>query len=211
MTPNNTVDFDSCVGRLTEILSYAIKSGAEDAARALVLRYGSVDNVFSASFAELEGVVGRSAAILLYNCAYVTGRRYTDLFVAGRTYSQKDVCNYLKALFIADSEEKIYLLTFDAGGRYITTHLISHGTVNTSEVLPRKFVESAVCDCASSVIIAHNHPGGNINPSGDDMRFTAMISNVFSVAGIELLYHVIVAGQSARVLTAGEVCNAILF
>ena len=169
-------------------------------ARGLLLRYGSLDNVFSSDTAQLSSVVGAQTALYLKICAHVTGRRVTDQFRSGECYTQREICEYLKALYIADSEEKVYIITLDAEERVIATHLVSHGTVNASEVLPRKFVEFAILDNAKCAIVAHNHPRGNTTPSSDDMQFTAKIASVFSVSGIHLLYSVIVAGQEARIL-----------
>lgn len=191
---------------LCDLLCAAVKrERAEEYSRALLMRYGTLEAILSANIADLEDIAGKNAAMLIKVAAHVTGRRATDKMQSGRVYGQREICEYLKALFIADSEEKIYAVTLGKDGEYIATHLVSHGTVNTSEVMPRKFAECAVNDRAAKVIIAHNHPGGTTIPSADDIRFTGKVASVFSVSGVEFLYHVIVAGQEARILNLGDV------
>ena len=187
------------------LLAVANAERAEEYARALLERYGTIETILAANISDLEDIAGKNAAMLLKISAHVTGRRSTDKMQSGRVYSQREICEYLKALFIADSEEKIYAVTFGKDGEYISTHLVSHGTVNTTEVTPRTFAECAINDRAARIIVAHNHPGGTTLPSADDIRFTGKLASVFSVSGVEFLYHVIVAGQEARILRHGDV------
>ena len=77
---------------------------------------------------------------------------------------------------------------------------VGEGTVNSSEVLPRRAVEAAIGCSADGVIIAHNHPLGKPNPSKDDCRFTETFSSLFTACGIRFLGHYIVAGQLCNVI-----------
>ncbi|MEW6040338.1 MAG: JAB domain-containing protein, partial [Elusimicrobiota bacterium] len=72
---------------------------------------------------------------------------------------------------------------------------IQKGTVNRSVIYPRKIVERALYNHASGVIIAHNHPGGNLKPSEDDCKVTKAIKDALRTVDIVLLDHIIIGGN----------------
>lgn len=67
------------------------------------------------------------------------------------------------------------------------------GTVKEAVVYPRKVVECVLRYNASSVILAHNHPGGSVKPSMDDIKTTQKIVNALSTIGVAVNDHFIVA------------------
>ena len=172
----------------------------EELAGYLSVKYEYVEDLFSANITELEEVAGRSIALLIKLIAHITGRSVTDHFKKGGTYSQKQISDYLKSLYIADSEERLCLISLDSAGKLIKSEQISRGTVNASYSSPRLFLDRAVKNRAHKVIIAHNHPHGAPEPSGEDMEFNLRMYEAFSIAGIEYIYHCIVAGARSKIL-----------
>ena len=77
----------------------------------------------------------------------------------------------------------------------IGCQLLGEGTVNASEVMPRKAIEAAVRVSASGVAIAHNHPFGTPDPSADDLSITQSFAALFGSCEIELREHFVIAGQ----------------
>ena len=75
----------------------------------------------------------------------------------------------------------------------IHTELVSEGTVNESYLNPRRIVETALKNDVTSVIVAHNHPGGIAEPSEDDNLITQKIVNALNVVDIDLQDHIIIA------------------
>jgi DNA repair protein RadC len=65
------------------------------------------------------------------------------------------------------------------------------GLVNRTLVHPREIFSDPLNDRAAAVLIAHNHPSGNIEPSQEDMEITRRIKNAGIILGIELLDHII--------------------
>ena len=107
-----------------------------------------------------------------------------------------------RSLFLGESVEKTYLLAFDSLDRLIGCELLGEGTVNASEILPRKAIEAALAYSASSVSIAHNHPFGSTKPSNDDINITQLFATLFDNCDITLKEHFIVAGQ---------LCDTVIF
>ncbi len=93
--------------------------------------------------------------------------------------------------------KKEHFLAFylDSQNRLIERQIISIGTLNASLAHPREIFEPAVALRAAALIAAHNHPGGNCQPSPDDRAVTKRLAEAGKIMGIELLDHVIVCGQ----------------
>ena len=83
----------------------------------------------------------------------------------------------------------IYL---DARHRVLTVQTVSVGTLNASLVHPREVYRAAVGLQAAALVVAHNHPSGCAQPSGDDLELTRRLARCGSLLGIELLDHLVV-------------------
>lgn len=70
--------------------------------------------------------------------------------------------------------------------------VISIGSLNASIAHPREIYKGAVLHNAASVILAHNHPSGNTDPSPEDIELTERVSEAGNILGIDLLDHVII-------------------
>ena len=190
----NVIDRDYFVS-LLEYASAKSSGSAAEAADILLAKYKTIENVLTATTRELTDIVGEKMAVYLKLLGDITSRRKTDKFSFGKKYSNVEISEYLKALFLGESVEKTYILTFDSLDRLLGCDLLGEGTVNASEILPRKAIEVAISHSASSVAIAHNHPFGMTNPSSDDVNMTQLLANLFSSCDIDLKTHFIIAGQ----------------
>ncbi len=184
----------------TELVSYASGKAAAESAEKLLLRYHTVENVFTAPIRELTSFTDEKLAFYLKLLAYITSRRKTDLYKRGKVYNKAQIGEYLKALYLGESVEKIYIIGFDERGRFIGCELIGEGTVGASEVMPRKAVDTALGLAARRVSVAHNHPYGTTNPSADDVSVTKLFGSLFDSCEIEFSDHFIVAGQLCDVI-----------
>ncbi|MBO7196371.1 MAG: hypothetical protein J6V80_03460 [Clostridia bacterium] len=177
------------------LLSFSGCKNPSELTDLLLDKYRTIEQLLDASAGEISLMTGESVAIFIKLLAYLTSRRYTDSFTFGRAYSSADIAEYFKALFLGESVEKIYLIGFDAKGRIIGRRLLGEGTVNASEVMPRKAMEAALAMSAASVSVAHNHPFGTVNPSDDDVNMTQLLVAMFASCGIGFNEHYVIAGQ----------------
>ena len=92
-----------------------------------------------------------------------------------------------------DSNSNLLAFFLNANGGLITRETISIGTLTESLIHPREVFEPGVRLGAASVILAHNHPSGIVEPSDEDKAVTIQIREAGKVLGIELADHIILA------------------
>ena len=95
--------------------------------------------------------------------------------------------------YIGD-EAKEHLIVICLGTNHTITglHTVSQGTLTKSICHPREVFKPAILNNAKSIILAHNHPSGDIEPSEGDEGITARIKEAGEILGIDLLDHIIV-------------------
>lgn len=90
-------------------------------------------------------------------------------------------------------QEYFVCLTLDGANRLIAKRIITIGTLTASLVHPREVFADAIADRAASIIVAHNHPSGNLDISQADRDVTERLRNSGELLGIRLIDHIIVA------------------
>ena len=93
-------------------------------------------------------------------------------------------------------QEYFVCLTLDGANRLIARRIISIGTLTSSLVHPREVFSDAITDRAASIIVAHNHPSGNLQPSDADRAVTERLREAGELLGIALLDHLIITKDS---------------
>ena len=99
----------------------------------------------------------------------------------------KDIRNYKKEHFV--------IFYLDSRNQEIKREIISVGSLNANLVRPREVFEPAVRNLVAQVILAHNHPSGDPEPSEDDLEITKRLVEAGKILGIEVVDHVIVANN----------------
>ena len=110
--------------------------------------------------------------------------------------SKEDAKNYCVSLLAGWRTERFYVICLTVNGRVLGHRLISIGDLTEVAAYPRKVVETALNYNAYSVIICHNHPGGGVKPSADDLHTTGDIQLALATMGIRLTDHIIVSGDA---------------
>jgi len=106
--------------------------------------------------------------------------------------SPRDVWENLKD--IRDHKKEHFVIFYlDTRHQEIQREIISVGTLNANLVHPREVFEPAIIHSAAQVIVTHNHPSGDPEPSDEDITITKRLHSAGELLGIELLDHVIVA------------------
>ncbi len=94
---------------------------------------------------------------------------------------------------IRDKKQEYFVcLTLDGANRLISKRVITIGTLTASLVHPREVFADAITDRAASIIVAHNHPSGNVEPSDADRRITESLKSAGELLGIDLIDHIII-------------------
>ena len=93
-------------------------------------------------------------------------------------------------------QEYFVCLTLDGANRLIAKRVISIGTLTASLVHPREVFAEAITDRAASIVVAHNHPSGNLEPSIADKEVTERLRQAGEILGIDLLDHILITEKS---------------
>lgn len=90
-------------------------------------------------------------------------------------------------------QEYFLVFTLDGANHIIEKRVVFIGTLNHSLVHPREVFADALTDRAASIILAHNHPSGELNASSEDILITKRLQESAKLLGIELLDHIIIS------------------
>lgn len=94
-----------------------------------------------------------------------------------------------------ESEEYLYMICMNTKNKIIGVFEVSHGNVNSSIFGVREIFQKALLANAVSIIVMHNHPSGDPNPSREDIEVTKRLVEAGKIIGVNVLDHIIV-GES---------------
>lgn len=169
-------------------------------AHALIDHFGSLSAVMDASLSDLMQVkgIGEHTAFLIFMMKPLCRRYMISCGDNKRPLASIDECmEYLIPYFFGSKEEHVFLLCLDARCKPICCRELSEGSAVASELSVRKAAQVALDVRAASVVLAHNHPGGDLAPSPEDFAVTQQLKQTLSSMGIKLADHVIVSGNTA--------------
>ena len=182
------------------ILTFSIaRKDTKPLAKELIKIFGSIKQVFDADIEDLmkvKGVSEHTAVLLAGFSGFAKIYSYMDIKEGSALSSPEAVADYLITELGGQKTEKFYAVLLNSGNKIIECLEIEKGTVNKSVIFPRKVAQAALKHNASAVIIAHNHPGGTLKPSQDDIEATTSVKNALAAVEVALLDHIIVAGKN---------------
>jgi DNA repair protein RadC len=164
----------------------------------LIEQFGSLAEALDADKSELLKVegVGENAANLLSLMPALARVYFLDKWGTRPCLgSLEELGEYAAAMFIGVNYEEFVLLCLDSKLRLKTRCTVHKGTVNQTPAYPRLFVEAALKYKAQNVVIAHNHPNLSPTPSLEDVEATRSITKALEAIDINVVDHVIVAGN----------------
>ena len=88
-------------------------------------------------------------------------------------------------------QEHFLCISLNGANEVMNVRVITIGLVNQTQVHPREIFADVISERASAVIVAHNHPSGDLTPSAEDMKLTRRIKDASKILGINLLDHII--------------------
>ena len=191
------MQYNSIEEYFTKILSFTENEKiASDEANKIANAFTSAASLASADANVLVNLSGCSekTADFIRLLSALGSRRITDEFKSGKKYTREEIERYICALLFHRPVESVYMISFDKSGKLISADLITEGTVNSSAFLPRKMADIVLRKRASSVILAHNHPSGNIMPSENDVAVTLLAQAILNDAHAKLEAHYVVVG-----------------
>lgn len=200
----------------SELLSLILRSGGKDMpvlnlAKEILVKcdglYG-LSQITPAKLKELRYIGNAKAACLLSLVELairITSPNDSEPIVV---LSPETVFNILRKDFFAKKRECLYLLSLDGKNRLIAKDMISLGTINSTLVSPREIFRQALLRNATAIILSHNHPSHNLNPSSEDLFLTDQVAKLGQTMEIPLIDHVIITDTSYTSLKAANLFEA---
>ena len=103
--------------------------------------------------------------------------------------------------------EEVWVLFLTCDKRVITKELVSMGTLSQTSIDKRAVIKRALMNNAYGIVLFHNHPSGNPNPSVKDIQFTAGLKDACNLMDIQLLDHIILTDGSFFSFSADRTFN----
>lgn len=111
--------------------------------------------------------------------------------------SPKESGAYFASLLSGIKDKERVLVAFlDNSNSIIELRTVSEGSTNMSVVYPRNILKMAMANDCNSILMAHNHPGGSLKASREDLALTQRIVDIFKPLDIQVIDHIIVGGYS---------------
>jgi DNA repair protein RadC len=168
-------------------------------AKTLLETFGSFNAVVSAPEARLLRITGVDQKVIVQlRLVEATARRFARGSITDRCVvsSWTDVIAYCRTAMAYRDVEHVRVLYLDQKNRLILDEELWRGTVNAAPTYPREIVRRALELSAVSLILVHNHPSGDTEPSDADVSMTRAVRNACEATGIRLHDHVVIGSGS---------------
>jgi len=123
--------------------------------------------------------------------AFELARRYL-LGERPKIRKPQDILPYVQP-YIRRKQEYFVCITLNGAGEVIETRVVTVGLLDSAQIHPREVFADALADRAAGVILVHNHPSGNLEPSPEDIAITRRLVEAGKLLGIEVLDHIIIS------------------
>jgi len=184
-----------------ELLALILRSGTKnlniiDTCNELIAMY-SLEQLADLPLSELQKIkgIGQAKAMQIAAIFELNKRIHFRRNELKKIQSAANVFEYMTGRIPDETKEHLFVLHLNTKNRVIRHENVSVGTLNASLIHPREVFKSAIRESAHSIILVHNHPSGDVEPSNADRQVTGILKQAGSILQIELLDHVIVGKE----------------
>ncbi|HOH27645.1 MAG TPA: DNA repair protein RadC, partial [Syntrophorhabdus sp.] len=172
------------------------KRSVLDIAHDLLRKFGSVQGISKATMEELSAIsgIGTAKAAQIKAAFELAKRQDLEQDIPPYTVNNPHILvKAIRATIQDKAKEHFKLVLLNTRNKVTGIIPISVGTLNASLVHPREVFKEAIHGNAASVILVHNHPSNDLEPSEEDVRLTRRMVEVGTIMGIEVLDHIIIS------------------
>ena len=188
-----------------ELVAILLRTGKKgksvlEISRELISNEGNLAKLATRTVDSLQKVsgIGKDKAATL-EAAFELSRRILSQakwFSNQKVTSPQEIAEIFIPMLRDDTKEKFIVVCLNSSNKIIKHETISIGNLNSSVVHPREIFKVAI-DCSSaSIILIHNHPSGNPEPSNEDIRITKKVVESGKILDIPVFDHLIIAGDT---------------
>ena len=189
------------------LLFYVIpRKDTKAIAKELIKKFKTLANVLKADTLELKTVngLGDVAITFLKMMGALPEKIYEDKLKnekiikddTNKITNKEILLNFLRNKIGYKDVEKFYVIYLSSSNEVLAFEESSSGTLDRSSIYPREIYKRVIMENAKSIIIAHNHPSGNISPSKCDIDITNEIAKGLKNFGALLIEHIIITRDS---------------
>ena len=187
-----------------ELLAILLKTGTKDLSAKelsslLLSKIGGIKKLTNVNFEYLNKFkgIGKSKACILLSALELSKRinKEVDTIKNIKLNNTEVVYKFYKDKIGDKKQEYFYCVYLDNQKKVLDDKLLFIGTINYSIVHPREIFKEAYLLGASAIICIHNHPGGNVLPSKQDIEITNNLVEVGKLLGIKVLDHIIICKE----------------
>lgn len=187
----------------SELLALLINTGtvglsAADIARDLLVRFPSLADLSGRDASELRALKGMGSAKAATLCAAfelahrIQAEPFGDRVVIT---SPRVLANLLIPRLRNLRTETFHVVMLNSANQIIRDVAVSEGSLNSVVIHPREVFRLAIAENAAAVILAHNHPSGNTEPSKEDITVTRQLVEAGRIVDIRVLDHLVIGGD----------------
>jgi len=181
------------------LLTYAIpRRDVKPYAKNLIKKFGSLAGVLDADLRELEEVlqVGPISSTLIHLVKKLNEAYFAEKMMNRDALSSPQaVLEFARVKMAGLSHEAFMVIFLNTKNRVLGYNVVQEGTVDRAVIYPRRIVEEAIGRHAASVILVHNHPSGQSEPSPEDRELTRTIVEAARTIDLRVLDHIIVGRE----------------
>ena len=181
-----------------ELFAILLRTGSKgenviDMSNRLIAEYG-LEKLFECSLNELQEIkgIGQTKAMQILTIAELQKRANQSKKPIKKINCAEDVFNLMHEKLKDKKEEQFHVIMLDTKNNVIGEQMITKGILDASIIHPREVFKPAIKNSASKIILVHNHPSGDPNPSQEDLVITENIIKTGEEIGIKVLDHIII-------------------
>jgi DNA repair protein RadC len=189
----------------SELLAILLRTGMAGKnvlllAQELLDQFGGISGLLNTSIESLKSIKGLGPAKRAEIIAVLELARRALLERASSQpifQSTQDMVDYLRLRIGSLPYECFAVVFLDSQQRLISCDEMFRGTISASSVYPRDIVERTLKHHAASIVLSHNHPSGDVQPSSNDKALTQHLRAALALIDVRIIDHIIVSPSSA--------------
>ena len=197
------------------LLTYAMtRIDVNPVAHELIDCFGSLAGVMDADIQELQEIpyISENGAVLLKLIPQLSKMYHESKWKEKpKLNTIEKVKEFLEPKFMGEKNEILYMICLDNHCCLNRVVKLSEGTIDHSPVYIRDVVKFVLRTDAKNVILAHNHPSGNVRPSPADIRMTNQIAEALKPMEVKLVDHIIFSGGETYCFSSNSMLPGTVF
>ncbi len=182
-----------------ELLAIILRTGSQsinivDLCHEIISRF-TLEKLVNVTITELQEIkgIGQAKAMQIVAIFELNKRLHYSRNHNKKFQAAKDIFDYMSGRLPDETKEHLFVLHLNTKNQIIKTEVVSVGTLNAALIHPREVFKSAIKESAHAIILVHNHPSGDVEPSNADKDITKQLKDASKCLQIELLDHVIIS------------------